>query len=154
VEPARLIAGLVDVLTATLDIGGSEDVLRVLENGDDTLPQLIDILWRWSTLGSPRCWGVRCTPSGQGRREGGAEGVGEAPEPLTCPVTARRAVGRSGSASAQDRVGRAPLTVEHGGGRRPVRHDPHRPQRELLGQIRDLRQPPSAHSRCVALRHE
>lgn len=46
VDPARLIAGLVDVLAAALDIGGPADVLRALEDGDDTLPQLIDTLWR------------------------------------------------------------------------------------------------------------
>ncbi len=46
VEPARLLAGLVDVLGAALDMGGPEDVLIVLEDEEDALPELMDALWR------------------------------------------------------------------------------------------------------------
>lgn len=46
VEPARVFAGLVDVLTATLDIGGPEDLLLVLRDEEDTLPELMETLWR------------------------------------------------------------------------------------------------------------
>jgi hypothetical protein len=46
VDPARLIAGLVDVLAAALDLGEPEDVLDLLQEEEDMLPTLIDTLWR------------------------------------------------------------------------------------------------------------
>jgi hypothetical protein len=46
VEPDRLLAGLVDVLGATLDGGEPEDVLLAVQHDEDMLPQLIDTLWR------------------------------------------------------------------------------------------------------------
>jgi hypothetical protein len=46
VDPARLIAGLVDVLAATLDLGEPEDVLDILRDEEDMLPELMDTLWR------------------------------------------------------------------------------------------------------------
>jgi hypothetical protein len=46
VEPARLLGGLVDVLAATLDLGEPEDVLDILQDEEDMLPELMETLWR------------------------------------------------------------------------------------------------------------
>jgi hypothetical protein len=47
VDPARLVAGLIDVLGAALDSGGPEEVIACLqEDEEDTLPGLFDDIWR------------------------------------------------------------------------------------------------------------
>ncbi|QYN37818.1 hypothetical protein K1T35_11575 [Pseudonocardia sp. DSM 110487] len=46
VEPARLLGGLVDVLAATLDLGEPEDVLDILQDEEDMLPEPMETLWR------------------------------------------------------------------------------------------------------------
>jgi hypothetical protein len=46
VEPVRLLAGLIDMLAATLDTGDPEDVIAVLQDGDGMLPELMETLWR------------------------------------------------------------------------------------------------------------
>jgi hypothetical protein len=46
VDPARLLGGLVDVLAATLDIGGPEALIAVLQDEEDMLPELMDTIWR------------------------------------------------------------------------------------------------------------
>jgi hypothetical protein len=46
VDPARLLAGLIDMLAATLDTGDPEDVIAALHDADGMLPELMDALWR------------------------------------------------------------------------------------------------------------
>lgn len=46
VDPVRLLGGLVDVLAATIDIGEPEDVIAILQDEEDKLPELADTLWR------------------------------------------------------------------------------------------------------------
>ncbi|OLT00075.1 hypothetical protein BJF90_07180 [Pseudonocardia sp. CNS-004] len=73
VDPARLIAGLVDVLAAALDIGGPQDVLLFLEDEEDTLPRLIDSLWRMDHPRVATCsrrLGRTTPPSPSPRRRG------------------------------------------------------------------------------------
>ncbi len=46
VDPARVLAGLVDVLAVALETGGPEDVIACLQTEGDALPELMDTLWR------------------------------------------------------------------------------------------------------------
>jgi hypothetical protein len=46
VDPARLLAGLIDVLAAALDTGGPGDVIACLQGEEDALPELMDTLWQ------------------------------------------------------------------------------------------------------------
>jgi hypothetical protein len=46
VDPARLLGGLVDALAATMDIGGPEALIAVLQDEEDTLPELMETIWR------------------------------------------------------------------------------------------------------------
>jgi hypothetical protein len=45
-EPARVLAGMIDVLGAALDLGGPDSVIACLQDEDDSLPELMDTLWR------------------------------------------------------------------------------------------------------------
>jgi hypothetical protein len=45
-EPARVLAGLIDVLAAALDIGGPDSVIACLQDEEGSLPDLMDTLWR------------------------------------------------------------------------------------------------------------